>query len=355
MNRQDRQEQFHSFHELAVSRGLPAEERKSSKTEFVPAGVYSSRDLFTEYINSRSSLGTIEFGIHKLEEAIVQIARETGDRLYVLLRDTGSAAATDLLDTVTDLIISVAPDSEISLDKQTNTVRLLVGESALPELPLPYGYKGGAARLALRAALGIGSSEGIRDLDLVRYGRAPREQDIAMAKQYMAEDYHYNKRHGVEVVHSVARYASTRDFTMSEVLYHDGAVTCSAICILDTLGGIIRPATRLGRMGSRRGSNLPPGIHAKALRFLAESTATGQDAEVHHVASEKLDPFSIALNLKRSLSHGPHTADLFIAAAEMTRALPKAYRNMDPTQLKAALAPNLKRGAAFFEPFIAPN
>ncbi len=210
--------------------------------------------------------------------------------------------------------LQIAPDPKLF-----NVVFSIEHPPELPELPEAYGFKGGAARLALRKALGLPGAGAPRDLDLIRLGSASTEDDLALSKQYMPEDFGLNSANGVEVVDSPRGYIRTRDLTMNEVYYQHCSVTASLQCVLDTIGGVVRPNSRFLIRGY---SGMPSSSAAKSLRFLAIGAALGQNMETCHFVRRRdhqLAPFDVALNLRRAMEVSEDAGRLFVAALELTQ------------------------------------
>ena len=200
--------------------------------------------------------------------------------------------------------------------------------SLLPRLPKGYGFKGGAARLALRAVLGEEvSKKGPRDLDIVRMGAGDLNVDLKVAKRFMADDFRHG--HGVEVVKGLPAYFATRDMTVNEVLVWNGQVICSRVALADYLEGILRLTSC-----ARRKSSLEQGkIMVKMLRLQAEDAVQGlKDWKIgENLLGLQVRPFDLALQLARALHNSKEAARVFVQNAVKCRLL-KVDSASDPLQ-----------------------
>lgn len=178
----------------------------------------------------------------------------------------------------------------------------------IPTLDQRYGYKGGAARIALGAALGD-STAGFapRDLDLIRFGNRHITEDDEMAQQFMPDDFKHG--HGVELKQNYREYFTSRDLTVNEVVFIGASVICSPRALQDSINQVLRPTQHvLNESGN------PPGkIVMKMIRILAEERTRGRQMTIHGVPEDlTVTPFDIALHLDRALHQSSRIASVFI-------------------------------------------
>lgn len=192
----------------------------------------------------------------------------------------------------------------------------------LPSLPKEYGFKGGAARLALRVALRLPVSEREvpRDVDLIRIGLQRDPRDWSLAKQYMPEDAAAGR--SVEVTRSIPHYLRTRDLTLNEVLWIDNLVAVSFLGFIDTMAALIRPTKYRG--GSLHSPKALRGVTVmKMLRLQAEF---GSPWEVRGILpTQEVDGFDLALHLNRALARGEDVAHAFLKLAAQYQFAPDRY------------------------------
>jgi hypothetical protein len=178
----------------------------------------------------------------------------------------------------------------------------------IPTLDLEYGYKGGAARIALHAALGENVNQFVpRDLDLVRFGRGSNDKDQDMALEFMPEDAKYG--HGVEVVPTYLKYLQTRDLTINEIVYINGKVICSPQGLQDCLNFTLRLTPHV-----LDDKGLPPGkVVAKMIRMLAEERLRGKKMVIADLPEGTIvTPFDLALHLDRALQKNSKLARAYL-------------------------------------------
>ena len=179
----------------------------------------------------------------------------------------------------------------------------------IPPLPRGYGYKGGAARLALAAILGLNVRRRVpRDLDIVRFGEAATRQDERVARRFMPDDLEHGN--GVELIKDWSSYMATRDLTINQTVLIDNRVICSYQAVEDTLNRVLRATAHVtDYTGQPQGK-----ITMKMVRMLAESRIEGQTwtiADDRH--NPRVTPFDIALHLDRALARGSRAAQLYMA------------------------------------------
>lgn len=169
----------------------------------------------------------------------------------------------------------------------------------LPRVPTPYGFKGGAVRIALEALFGHDiRALRPRDIDLVRFGMtegsASTQLDQELAAAHMPEDARHG--HGVEVCASLDQYLQTRDFTVSQAALVGGQLVVARSALEDCYRGILRPTPHL----LAQGSVLEGKMFMKALRLCAERRARGLASTLSDLPPFCLaSPFDLALHLAR--------------------------------------------------------
>lgn len=178
----------------------------------------------------------------------------------------------------------------------------------IPRLPDGYGFKGGAARLALASLLGKNVKNRMpRDFDIFRIGTAPDSRDRALAAKYMPEDLKHG--HGIELVPDLDAYFATRDLTINQIAYCNGAVVCTFSAMEDFLNGVLMPTSHV-----TDAEGYPQGkITMKMVRMVAEGTLEGTQLSIGCTPfNPKVTPFDIALHLQRALSRGTRAAQYYV-------------------------------------------
>ena len=180
--------------------------------------------------------------------------------------------------------------------------------SELPQLPVGYAFKGGAARYLLANSLGMEAIEP-RDLDIIRLKsiESSDELDDAISRRYMPDDYVHGK--GVEVVTDEVGYLNVHDFTINELYAMNGEIVATQACLEDALDGVLR----LTEFEVER--DVPKNkLLAKALRFKVESDLLGaeeftlsEDLE-NRINGGYITPFFLALHLDRAWERGRDVA-----------------------------------------------
>jgi hypothetical protein len=350
------QPEFRSFKDLLLSRGMSPDEGAPTQRLGLPTvqapGRYTSSDLF-DFIRDRCApeiVAACPTNVSSvLSDEFVVRARELANAVFAVSRAGGRINVSGFEGKAVEMMASLNPRLQIAPDvKLFSVIFSIEHPPEIPELPEAYGFKGGGARLALRRALGLPYNGAPRDLDLIRLGSATAEDDVVMSKRHMPEDFGANSANGVEVVDSPRGYIRTRDLTMNEVYYKHGTVTASLQCVLDTIGGVVRPSSRFltrGYMG------MPSSVAAKSLRFFAVGAALGQNMETCHFVrkgEQHLAPFDVALNLRRAMEVSQDAGRLFVAALEFTQ----SFSGLDCSRLLSShchvLAEQIHQGAAFF-------
>ncbi len=189
--------------------------------------------------------------------------------------------------------------------------------SPLPSITLPasYGLKGGAARESLIAALSIRESRQPRDLDLVRQGhyRIPSDDDVA--RRLMARDYQLGAR--VELIRDISVYLTSRDLTINEVAWLDGIAHASLLCILDSIGHVIRPSRYRGGTLHKK-----PSLHGQSLlkmiRLYAEGSLNGENWAITGIPEEvAFSEFDLAVHLNKAFQRDRAVAERFLHTCEL--------------------------------------
>jgi hypothetical protein len=188
---------------------------------------------------------------------------------------------------------------------------------ALPHTVLPpsYGLKGGAARESLIAALTIRESRQPRDLDIVRRGHHHTPSDDDVARRFMARDYQLGAR--VELIRDISDYLTSRDLTINEVAWFDGIAHASLLCILDSIGHVIRPSRYRGGTLHKR-----PSLHGQSLlkmiRLYAEGSFNGENWTITGIPEEvAFSEFDLAVHLNKAFQRDQTVADRFLHTCEL--------------------------------------
>ncbi len=181
----------------------------------------------------------------------------------------------------------------------------------LPKLPQGYFYKGGAARCMLESLLDRGYAMPPRDLDVVRFGRKWCDMDTRVSKEFMPRDF--ERGSGVELSPAAAVYFDGRDLSINEVLADNTSLRFTPVCLLDSLGCVLRPCWYRGgsihRPAALKGRTL-----LKMLRLAAEADVLGASWLVVGVPDEVMvEDFDLAIELNKALFRGRETAEKFIA------------------------------------------
>lgn len=199
----------------------------------------------------------------------------------------------------------------------------------LPLLPKGYGFKGGAARLALANLLGQSDCNARpRDLDLLKIGKGNPKLDQQLAQKIMAEDY----RHGAEIetLQNIKLYFTTRDLTINQIALLNKIVFCSYQALQDMLNRILQTTPFV-----TEDNDFPQGrITMKALRLKAESQRTIAPFQiVDQRFNPNVKPFDIALHLERSLQQDLMTAQYYLAEC-----IRHGYLKLDASDVEQAVS-----------------
>ena len=182
-------------------------------------------------------------------------------------------------------------------------------------IPTGYGVKGGAARESLVAALSVRAARQPRDIDLVRRGHHRSPADDSVARQLMGRDFELGAR--VELIRSLGKYLSSRDLTINEVVTLNSTVSTSFLCVLDTMGQVIRPSRYRGGTLHRK-----PGLHGQSLlkmvRLYAEGMCSGENWSILGIPEEiAFSEFDLAVHLNKAFQRGRSEADAFLHTCEL--------------------------------------
>jgi hypothetical protein len=183
----------------------------------------------------------------------------------------------------------------------------------LPSLELrEYGFKGGAARHALAAVLGLDVQLfPVRDIDLMSLSGTDGGQDAWMAAKYSPSDFSKRGAFAVERVDGFSHYIKGRDLTINEAYVLDGEIHASMSCIFDMLGMVLRASASVNDRCS-----FPSGkVAVRALRFLAEKQTAGSKWTLEGIppaSFREASAFTIALHLERAFKQSQQTAQKFL-------------------------------------------
>jgi hypothetical protein len=199
-------------------------------------------------------------------------------------------------------------------------------DAVVTDLPRTHALKGGAARAALLQALDIDPDASPRDIDLVRVVKEDLPGlDAELAAELSPEDLKHN--HGVEALKE--NYFQTRDFTINEVLVHDGSIYLTKACLLDTLRGIIRFSEfekKQPSSESRASYAVQSKLIAKAVRMVAETWMSKREvilADSEIFQFQELDTFSMVLHLDRAFERGYEVAEEYVRQLRELKKIPE--------------------------------
>lgn len=311
-------------------------------------GTFTSNDLlsFCQAARVTSLPAPREQSVHSGEFAELN---DIANLVFGHSREPKCSNETGYEERVGKLLRELLPNVQIKLGNLFDVQLEVAPTFALPLLPAPYGFKGGAARFALRSALGLPNFVAPRDLDLVRLGASDELTDLHMSKTYMPDDFAYNGKNGVEVINGVRSYLRTRDLSLNEVLLLGNRLHLTLQCLLDSITEVVRPAASHYK---HHGAGMRGSVAAKALRFLAQRTAHGLQSEIVYFAinrDEQLRAFDVGLNLRRSCAQSPSAARLFLAAIAMTNSMPELPWSAPAPDVLAFLERQARLPANFLE------
>lgn len=207
------------------------------------------------------------------------------------------------------------------------SIQIPSSHRASPALPATYGVKGGAARESLISALGLRAPQQPRDIDLVRRGfhRVPADDDLARA--IMPRDFELGAR--VELIRDMNGYLSSRDLTINEVVALDDVAHTSLLCLLDTVGLVIRPSKyRSGSLHKRPtlfGQSL-----LKMIRLYAEGVSRSENWSIVGIPEEvSFSEFDLAVHLNKSYQRGRQVAETFLQTCELLSLIGASQRRIE--------------------------
>lgn len=206
---------------------------------------------------------------------------------------------------------------QTALESSTGDNLLVIPCLPVPHLTLPptYGIKGGAARESLISALNIRESRQPRDLDLVRRGHHRTRTDDEVAQRFMPRDYQLGAR--VELIRDLGAYLTSRDLTINEVACFESVAYASLLCVLDSMGHVIRPSRYRGGSLHKR-----PSLHGQSLlkmaRLYAEGSWRGENWSIRGIPEEvSFSEFDLAVHLNKAFQRGREVADKFLHTCEL--------------------------------------
>ena len=219
-----------------------------------------------------------------------------------------------------------APDTAISDD---DVLALPLPSSILPSfgIPLGYGVKGGAAREALIATLSVREPHQPRDIDLIRRGsyRIPADDEVARA--LMGRDYEHGAR--VELIRSLPGYLQSRDLSVNEVTAIDSTVYTSLLCVLDTIGHVLRPSRYRSGTLHKRPSLLGTSL-LKMVRLYAEGSVLGENWSITGIPEEvSFSEFDLAIHLNKAFQRDEAVAERFLHTLEVLSLLSATENRVD--------------------------
>lgn len=205
----------------------------------------------------------------------------------------------------------------VTLENGSSDNVLIIKSSHVNQIPLPttYGVKGGAARESLIAALKIREGRQPRDLDLVRRGHHRLASDEDVARRLMPRDYQFGAR--VELIRDMSDYLASRDLTINEVAWFDGLAHASLLCVLDSIGHVIRPSRYKGGTLHKK-----PSLYGQSLlkmaRLYAEGACNNENWTITGIPEEvSFSEFDLAVHLNKAFQRGRIVAERFLHTCEI--------------------------------------
>lgn len=178
------------------------------------------------------------------------------------------------------------------------------------QVPAEYGVKGGVAREALAAALRLRPPREPRDIDLVRKGRHRVPDDEEIARRLMPRDFLHGAR--VELIRDMSAYLSSRDLTINELAVIDDRLSASLVCVLDTIGGVLRPSRYRGGTLHKKPSVGGQSL-LKMVRLYAEGACAGESWTLMGIPDQvAFSEFDLAVHLNKSFQRGRAVAERFL-------------------------------------------
>ena len=194
-------------------------------------------------------------------------------------------------------------------------------------IPAGFGVKGGAAREALVSRLSLRAAQQPRDIDLVRRGRHRIPADDEVGRAFMGRDFEHGAR--VELIRDLGGYLRSRDLTINEVTVIDDVVHASLLCVLDTIGHVLRPSRyrsgTLHKAPSLLGTSL-----LKMVRLYAEGSVLEENWSITGIPEETtFSDFDLAVHLNKAFQRGPAVADRFLHTLEILSLLPATDKRIE--------------------------
>ena len=202
----------------------------------------------------------------------------------------------------------------------------------LDDIPVSGGFRGGAGRNVLLAALYDGRrTRRPRDVDFIQVLQAADSDSShgaydtleLLAERLSPDDYSHG--HGVGVAETPEQYMNRQDFTMNQLLVcREGAdqwnLYTTEQAVYDTANNIIRPT--LYEFNEDRGYQLSSKLALKALRLLSQMEVDGlSDARICGIDLKDLrnfyrdpacDYFMQLLQLDKALENGYDVAERYL-------------------------------------------
>lgn len=188
------------------------------------------------------------------------------------------------------------------------------------QIPPGYGVKGGVAREVLAATLRLRPPREPRDVDLIRKGRHPIPTDEEVARRLMPRDFLHGAR--VELIREMSGYLSSRDVTINELAVVDAHLTASLVCILDSIGGVLRPSRYRGGTLHRKPSVSGQSL-LKMVRLYAEGACAGESWTLMGIPDEvTFSEFDLAIHLNKSFQRSRAVAERFLHTCTLLSLIP---------------------------------
>jgi hypothetical protein len=131
----------------------------------------------------------------------------------------------------------------------------------------------------------------------------------------MGRDFELGAR--VELIRNFEDYLASRDLTINEVVAIDSSVYASLLCVLDTMGKVVRPARyRSGTL------HRTPSLHGQSLlkmaRLYAEGAYYGESWTITGIPEQvEFSEFDLAVHLNKAFQRGREVANEFLYTCEV--------------------------------------
>jgi hypothetical protein len=230
---------------------------------------------------------------------------------------------------VRDALLFIEEHAQASSTLDGDVLSLSLPPSTLSSLGIPcgFGVKGGAAREALILSMSLRAPHQPRDIDLVRRGTHPTQNDEVVAKAIMGRDFEQGAR--VEIIRDLSHYLRSRDLSINEVTAIDDVVHTSLLCALDTIGHVLRPSRYRSGTLHKRPSLLGTSL-LKMVRLYAEGVAIGENWSITGIPEEvSFSEFDLAIHLNKAFERDITVADRFLHTLELLSLLPAADNRVD--------------------------